>query len=80
MMWHLKGLGGGTEVEGWPFWEYEHHAAKLLEVLEKEKKAREGKDGNSSSLSDPRSDANRMMKQAQQSIKTPNFGSFKFPK
>ena len=81
MMWHLKGLGGGNEIETWPFWEYEYHATKLSEVLEKEKRARDGKDsGGSHSITDPRTSANRMMQDAQKSVKMPSVVGLKFPK
>ena len=79
-MYHLNGLGGGEEVESWPFYEYEHHVKKLADTLEKEKKAREGKDEGSSLINDPRNSANKMMQQSKQSMKTPNIGRFKMPK
>ena len=78
-MYHLKGLGGGEEIDRWPFHEYEYHTAKLIEVLEKEKNAREGKNESSStSIKDPRLGANQMMQQAQRNIKMPT--GLKFPK
>lgn len=80
MMWHLRGLGGGEEVEHWPFYEYEHHAKKLADTLEKEKKAREGKDSGSNQLRDPRSDANGMLQKAKSGMKMPDMSRIKVPK
>ena len=64
-------------IETWDYWEYEHHVRKLHEVLEKEKKARDGKDNGGQSLSDPRGQANKYLRDAQKGFKMPDASKFK---
>ena len=64
--------------EWWPYYRLENMIEKLREFLEKRKDAEEGK-SSSGTYENHKHDANKMMRDAQKSVKMPTT-NFKMPK
>lgn len=83
-MYHLH--IAGSEVEHWPYWEYEMMIETLNDVLQKKQQAEKKayKDTDAYKGSDPSRAAGSLLKQASSSMpkapSMPSPGSFKMPR
>lgn len=69
-----------SEVDAWPYWEYEKQVEILVDVIKK-KNAQEEKSQREANAGDPSKQASSFMQKAQSSMpKMPSGNSFKMPK
>lgn len=73
-MYHMQ--VPGSELESWPFWEYEMHLETLSDIIKKKKQQND----RQSDSGDATRSASSLMRQATSSMPKAPTGQFKMPK
>lgn len=79
LMYHLR--VSPSEVNNWPYWEYEIYVERLAEVLKKKQQAedKQGKEMNQQQFN-PQKSADGFLKKAQGAAPKVSMPSFRMPK